>query len=128
MSVNGTPNIGVVSTGGVDFTNINLLKFGETVVNGGIVSGTITPDATAGTIYKYTLVGNIILDSLANAVAGTSMTIMLTQDATGGRALSSTMKYAAGLKILSTPANATDILSLFYDGTTYYAALTKGYM
>ena len=102
-------------------------KFNETVVAGGNVSGTITPNAAAGTIYEYTLTGNITLNSLANAVAGTSMTIVLNQDSTGGRTLTSSMKFAGGSKTLSVAASATDIISLFYDGTTYYAVLSKGY-
>jgi hypothetical protein len=118
----------LVVTGNANITNTNLVKFGETVVNGGNANGTITPDAAAGTIYNYTLTGNITLDSLGNAVAGTSMTIILTQDGTGNRAMSSTMKFAANSKTLSTSANTTDILGVFYDGTTYYASLTKGYV
>jgi hypothetical protein len=73
------------------------------------------------------LTGNIVLSTLASAVAGTSMVIILTQDATGGRTLTSTMKFAGASKTLSTAASAIDIMSVFYDGTTYYATLSKGY-
>jgi hypothetical protein len=38
------------------------------------------------------------------------------------------MKYASGSKILSTAVGAIDIISVFYDGSTYYASLTKGYV
>jgi hypothetical protein len=41
--------------------------------------------------------------------------------------LTSTMKFAGNSRTLSTAGNATDIISLFYDGSTYYASLTKGY-
>jgi hypothetical protein len=37
------------------------------------------------------------------------------------------MKWAGGNKTLSTAANAVDIASVFYDGTTYYASLTLAY-
>ena len=37
------------------------------------------------------------------------------------------MLYAGGLKTLSKAAGAVDIISVFYNGTTYYASLTKGY-
>ena len=63
----------------------------------------------------------------ANAVAGTSATVILTQDSTGSRTLSSTMKFAGGQKTLSTAGGTTDIISMFYDGSTYYAVLSKGY-
>ena len=108
--------------------NTNFNKFNETVVSGGSVSGTLTPDAAAGTIYRYTLTGNITLNSVANVATGTSMTIELTQDSTGGRTLTSTMKFAGGSKTLSTSVGAVDIISLYYNGSTYYAVLSKGYV
>jgi hypothetical protein len=37
------------------------------------------------------------------------------------------MKFAGGSKTLSTTGSAIDIMSVFYDGTNYYATLTKGY-
>jgi hypothetical protein len=55
------------------------------------------------------------------------MTIIITQDGTGGRTLTSSMKFAGASKTLSTAASAVDIISVFYDGTTYYATLSKGY-
>jgi hypothetical protein len=59
--------------------------------------------------------------------AGQSMVIKFIQDGTGSRLLSSTMKWAGGAKTLSTAANAVDIASVFYDGTTYWASLTLAY-
>jgi hypothetical protein len=108
--------------------NVSTVKYNETVVAGGSTgAATITPNAAAGTIYNYTLTGNITLSALTNAVAGTGMTIILTQDGTGGRTLTSTMKFLGGVKTLSTAAAAIDIMSVFYDGTTYYASLGKGF-
>lgn len=119
LTVNGNANI----------TNLNLVKFSETVVNGGNTgAATITPDSANGSIYTYLLTGDITLNSLGNAVTGTSMTIILTQDGTGNRLLTSTMKFAGNIKTLTTTANAIDIMSVFYDGSTYYASLTKGYV
>ena len=54
--------------------------------------------------------------------------MVIQQDSTGGRTMSSTMKFAGGSKTLSTGSGATDIICLFYNGTTYYASLTKGYV
>ena len=129
LNVSGNANLTrtVTNIANANVTNLILDKYNETVVNGGSVTGTLTPDAAAGTIFNYTLTGNITLSSLSNAVAGTSMTIILTQDATGNRTLTSTMKFAGASKTLSTAANSIDIMSVFYDGTTYYASLTKGY-
>ena len=102
-------------------------RYAETVVSGGTTSGTLTPDVNLGTIFQYTLNGATTISALGNAVAGTSVTLILTQDATGTRLLTSTMKFAGGSKTLTTTAGAIDIMSVFYDGTTYYAALSKGY-
>jgi hypothetical protein len=55
------------------------------------------------------------------------MTLILTQDGTGNRLLTSNMLYAGGSKTLSTAASAKDIISVFYDGTNYFATLSKGY-
>jgi hypothetical protein len=117
----------ITSTGTSNIANTNFTKFNETVISGGSVTGTITPNAAAGTIYQYTLTGNITFNSVSNAVAGTSMTIRLTQDGTGNRTLTSSMLFAGGSKTLSTAASSIDIISLYYDGTTYYAVLSKGY-
>jgi hypothetical protein len=134
VTTNAQPNITSVGTltslvvsGTANLTNTILDKYNETVVAGGSVSGTITPDAAAGTIFNYTLTGNITLNALSNVVAGTSVTLILTQDGSGNRQLTSNMKWSGGSKTLSTAANSIDIVGVFYDGTTYYASLSKGY-
>lgn len=140
-NLNGTiltanqPNItavGNLSTlnvvGDANIANLNLVKFDETVSNGGNTGATtITPDAALGSIFNYRLTGNITLNSIANVVTGTSLTLILQQDNVGNRLMSSTWKFAGNSKTLTTAANATDIICVFYDGATYYASLTKGY-
>jgi hypothetical protein len=110
-----------------DVANLKLNKFQENVYSYGNATGTITPDFVNGSIQTLTLTGNITLNSLGNAIAGRSMTLILTQDGTGNRTLTSTMKFAGNYKTLSTSASATDIISVFYTGSTYYASLTTGY-
>jgi hypothetical protein len=51
----------------------------------------------------------------------------MTQDVTGSRILTSTMKFAGGFKTLSTAASTIDVMTVFYDGSTYYASLGRGY-
>lgn len=108
-------------------TNLVLDSFNETLPASANTSTSITPDVSLGTIFRYTANANFTFNSLANAVAGTSATVIITQDATGSRLLTSTMKYAGNSKTLSTAASSIDIIGVFYDGTTYYASLTKGY-
>lgn len=140
VSATGIINVtGNLTSGNVSSTNLTLsgtgnvanlvtTKYNETVVTGGSVSGTISPDVASGTIFKYTLTGDITLNSLTNSVAGSGCTLILTQDGTGSRTLTSTMLFLGGTKTLSTAAGSVDIVSVFYDGTTYYATLGKGYV
>ena len=116
-----------VSAEAVTATTVNLTEFNETVYDAGNVTGAASFDMTNGSIQKATVTGNITSLALTNAVAGTSATIILTQDATGGRTLTSTWKFAGGSKTLSPAASAIDIISVIYDGTTYYATLSTDY-
>jgi hypothetical protein len=88
---------------------------------------TITPDVANGTVQKVTLTGNVTFSAFSNPVAGQSLTLIVTQDGTGSRTLTSTMKFSGGLKTLSTVAASIDIITVFYDGTNYYASLGKGF-
>jgi hypothetical protein len=105
-----------------------LTSLQETVYTNTSVSGTYTPFFSSGTVHVYTLTGNLTLSALGNTpAAGQSITFILKQDATGSRTLTSTMKFAGAFKTLSTTANSIDIMSVFYDGTNYYASLSRGY-
>jgi hypothetical protein len=80
-----------------------------------------------GNVQKITLNNNLTLNSLSNVTSGDSLTLIVTQDGTGGRTLSSTMKFAGGTKTLSTGANAIDVITIFYDGTNYLASLSTNF-
>ena len=124
----GTANFaGAVTAVSSNVANTQLNRFQETTYNIGTTSGTITPDFNNGSIQNITLNGSITMNSLGNAVAGRSMTLIVTQDGAGNRALTSSMYFAGGSNTLSTAGGAIDIISMFYDGTRYYASLTKGY-
>jgi hypothetical protein len=131
---NAQPNITSVGTltsltvsGNLVPTNIVLDAFNETLPASANTSTSISPDVSLGTIFRYTANANFTFNGLTNAVAGSSATVIITQDGTGSRLLTSTMKFAGASKTLSTAAASIDIIGVFYDGTTYYASLTKGY-
>ena len=131
---NAQPNITSVGTltsltvsGNLVPTNIVLDAFNETLPASANTSTSISPDVSLGTIFRYTANANFTFNGLSNAVAGSSATVIITQDGTGSRLLTSTMKFAGASKTLSTAAASIDIIGVFYDGTTYYASLTKGY-
>jgi len=74
---------------------------------------TIMPDFSAGNNFSVTLGGSRTLANPTNLVAGQSGVIHVSQDATGGRALSfgSYWKFENGdVPALTTAANALDVL------------------
>ena len=113
----------------VQTSNITLKQVQETRVNLGTTNGNITLDMANGSIFAMTANGNISNIALSNAGVGASGTLIITQDGTGSRLLTVTgaWKFAGASKTLSTAANTIDIVNFFTDGTTVYAALSKGY-
>jgi hypothetical protein len=100
----------------------------DTVYTGGSTTGTITPDCANGNIQTVTLTGNITFNAFANPAAGQTMSMLITQPSSGGPyTLTSSMKFAGGVKTLSTAADAIDMLTVSYIGTTYYASLVTGF-
>ena len=123
-----TASSGTVSIGGTFSNSIQTKGLSETVYSwGNTAAGTYTPDASSGTVHKMTLTGNVTINSLANAATGSNATLIITQDGTGSRTLTSTMKFAGGSKTLSTTASTVDVITVFYDGTNYLATLVKGF-
>ncbi len=108
-------------------SNMQIKNFGEIINDLGTTSGTLTPDPNNGSVQKITLNNNLTLNALSNVANGDSITLIVKQDGTGGRTLSSTMKFAGGTKTLSTAANAIDVITIFYDGTDYLASLSTNF-
>lgn len=132
VSGGGTVDWGTPGTIGSDtantgkFTSLEFkypvqLKFTATY------AATFAPNVASGSVQEVTLTGNITINNFTSAWAGQSLTLIIKQDATGGRTLSSTMKFSGGNKTLSTAANAVDIMTIHYDGTTYWASLGKDF-
>lgn len=122
----GTVSAGYI-TGPSSTAGVALSNYKDTVTSLSYAS-TLTPNVALGGIFSVTLTGNVTINAFGGTPqAGQSATLILTQDATGNRVLSSTMKFAGGNKTLSTSANAIDLMYVFYDGTTYYATLSKGF-
>lgn len=100
----------------------------DTIYTGGGTTGTITPDCANGDVQTITLTGSITLNAFANPVSGQTMTLIITQPSSGGPCtLTSSMKFAGSNKTLSTAANAVDMLTISYIGSTYYASLVVGF-
>lgn len=106
--------------------HISLKGFTEAVTTPAF-NATFAPDVSLSSIVKFTATANFTFNGFTTPVAGQSATIIVTQDATGSRLMTSTMKFSGGVKTLSTAAGAIDIISVFYDGSAYYASLTTAY-
>jgi len=114
-----------IDVAGNEVKDLQLEDYKETVYTGGSTTGTITPDVANGNVQKISLTGNITFNAFANAEAGQSMTLIIDTNGTG-RTLTSTMLFAGGTSTLST-TDTVDIMSVFYDGTTYYASLSTNF-
>ena len=136
MGVNGT-GVVIIDTGNIYTTGIQgpnaassvqFTNYKDTVYALGTTGGTITPNAANGAIQTLTANANITISAFGGTPqAGQQITLIITQDGTGNRVLTSTMKFAGAYKTLSTTAGAVDIMSVFYDGTNYWASLNIGY-
>jgi hypothetical protein len=119
---NGNITLAPNGTGKVVANNLN---YRETIHSLGTTSGTIAPNVTNGNVQSITLNGNITFNGFTSPVAGQSVTLIINTGGTN-RTLTSTMKFANADKTLST-TNTTDIISVYYDGTNYWASLSKGF-
>jgi hypothetical protein len=118
-----------VALGNISATGtISAAVFGQPPHALGNTAGNISPNIFNGSIQTLTATGDIVINDVVNIVSGQSITLLITQDATGNRTLTSTMKFASNVRTLSTAANSTDIISIVYVGTVYYASLTRGYV
>ena len=97
-------------------------------------AATISWNPTSGLNANVTLGGNRTLSFSTAPASGSYGTLVITQDATGGRTLTlpSTTNRVLGSTstttvALSSAANARDILNFYFDGTTYFWNIGQGY-
>jgi len=112
---------------GTGKSRVNALNYNEgSIYDLGTTGGTITPDVTNGNVQKITLNSALTFNAFNSPVAGQSLTLIIT-GGTSYTSITSTMKFAGGVKTLTATAGCIDILSVYYDGTNYYASLAKGF-
>lgn len=109
--------------------NVKLKQYSETTQDLGNVSGNVSVNVANGTVISATLTGNITLTGFTNAVPGEGALLFLTQDSTGGRTVSgdAAWKFLGGDSTISSGASNVDVITVMFDGTTYYAAISKDY-
>ena len=130
-NINITPNgTGVVNYGGSTVVDPLFKNYRETVQDLGNISTSVTPNYDTAVVKKFTVINSFTLNLPANMPTGGSMTLIIAQDGIGSRLMTANAgyKWASGSNILSTAPGAIDIINIFYDGTNYYSALSKGYV
>lgn len=87
----------------------------------GNITGATTFDRENGDTITGTLTGNITVTLISGAFTGDTLTLELTQDATGSRTVTwpSNFKKAGGTLTLSTSANAVDVIKMVWDSVSW---------
>lgn len=117
---------GLVKIGG-DGLDVNNHAFGDsTEVDNGNSGTADTIDWGSGNFQKSTMTGNCTYTFTAPPVKGRYQ-LMLVQDGTGSRTATwpAAVKWPGGTApTLSTAASSIDIITFYYDGTSYYGVET----
>ena len=95
-------------------------------------SSTITVDADLAPVHKVTLTENTQF-GITGLSTGQTVTIIIVQDGTGSKTAtftsdtSTAVKFAGGTPVLSTTANAIDVVKIYNDGTNYLGVIEKAF-
>jgi hypothetical protein len=132
LDVNGNSIVSVsngniqITPNGTGMTMLNNIEYHEKIHALGTTGGTIAPNVANGNVQTITLNSALTINAFTSPVAGQSLTLII-NGGTAYTSITSTMKFAGGIKTLTGTAGCIDILSVFYDGTNYYASLAKGF-
>lgn len=87
----------------------------------GNITGATTFTRVNGNTITATATGNVTATITNGVVPGDMLTLIITQDATGGRTITwpSNFKKADGSLVLSTAAGDVDIIKMIWDGTNW---------
>ena len=92
----------------------------------GTTGGTVAPNVANGNVQSITLNSALTINAFTSPVAGQTLTLIIT-GGTSYTSITSTMKFAGGVKTLTGTAGCIDILTVYYDGTNYWASLGKDF-
>ncbi len=136
LTANNTPTCDLaaaVTKGGIGIATLNTNTWAQQQGFGTQTltdAATITWNVQTQQVAKVTLAGNRTLGAPSNLVDGFTYILRVIQDGTGSRTLAynGVFKWPAGVApVLSTAANAIDILTFVSDGTNMYGVAQKAF-
>jgi hypothetical protein len=125
--VEGDANITNLNNDKLEKSGGTITGYNEgTIYDLGTTGGTVAPNAALGNVQKITLNSGLTINAFTNPVAGQTVTLII-YGGTAYTSVTSTMKFAGADKTLTGTAGAIDIMSIYFDGTTYFASINKGF-
>ena len=126
-----TPTLGDAVASGITVAgDVKSKRFVQTATAAITAATTTSIDFSLGNVFQINMGTNITTLTITNAVFGTYL-LKFTQDATGSRNIvfpTVNWKWASGvIPDLTNAANKTDIVTLIYDGTTFYATIVQNF-
>jgi hypothetical protein len=125
-----TPVLGDATASSVIIAgDVTAKRFKLTMPNAITAAATTTIDLSLGNVFTVNMGLNVTTLTLTNPVVGTYL-IKFVQDATGTRDVTFPVawKWAGGvIPSLTNTAGKLDIVTLIYDGTTYYTTIVQNF-
>lgn len=131
LSVGKTSNTATLEVGGKVKADSTVVAPNFATLYQTLSSGTVAWNQQLGSTATVTLTSNSTL-TITNATQGMYGLLKVVQDGTGSRTLtlpagSKVINGGGGVALLTTTANAVDILTYFYDGTNYWWTIGNNY-
>ena len=125
-----TPILGDASATTINISgDVTAKRYKLTMPSNITAAATTTIDLSTGNVFTVNMGLNVTTLTLTNPVVGTYL-IKFVQDATGTRDVTFPLawKWAGGvIPSLTNTANKLDIVTLIYDGTTYYTTIVQNF-
>lgn len=95
---------------------------------GGNTSTAATVNFNNGAKQAFTATGNVVF-TFSNPKVGAQYTLIITQDSTGSRTYTwpAAVKWPGGTTPTGSGANKIDVITMLYDGTSYYGSSSLNY-
>lgn len=125
-----SPTLGDATANSINVsTDITAKRYKLTMPSTITAAATTIIDLSAGNVFTVSMGVNVTTLSVTNAAVGTYL-IKFVQNATGSKEVTfpASWKWAGGVApSLTNTAYKTDIVTLIYDGTTFYATIVQNF-